>query len=204
MAPQTETPTQYPATTMTPETAPDCPDEGFALVQGLVYDQVYRFHAQHGGDLADLKSDAGWLFVSAHQQYKSGKKANGEPITCSYATKVRQWVWYGLFDAMRNRINRERIRPTDSMYRADGSVVEVPSPERPVFDPVEFSQELSDDARYAMDLALNPPKDLEAVVAGKGGEPRNVRSSVREWLLAHGWPKARVVDAFAEIKKALG
>ena len=107
---QTDT-AQYPATTITPATAPTDPGDGYALVKNLIFDQVHKFRGRFGGEFDDLVGEAHVAFMKGHTQVLTGATATGLPITAPYATEIRRWVWYELFDAMRTRVRRQKAAP---------------------------------------------------------------------------------------------
>ncbi len=190
----------YPAANLMPGDAPIDAGTGYELVKGLIFDQVYKFRRRYGGDVEELTSEAHLAFMKGHTQFVTGTRPNGKPLDAPYATEIRRWVWFELFDAMRARIQQEQ-RATVVPY--DDSLA---FPDRlPDFDIITWTDGMSDDARRAVALVLDPPEPIEEEAQAKGGSPRNYRSTVRAYLRgAEEWTVRRVNDAFAEIRRALG
>ena len=189
---------EYPAATMTPETTPKDAGEAYSLVKNLIFDQVHKFHQQFGGDFDDLVGEAHEAFLLTHNQYLTGKANSGRVYTNPFATEVRYEVWCILFDKMRTHTRRQAAHPFCCI--AEGQDFASHEYE---FKLEQFTEELSEDARFTVELLLNPPEEIEAVAIAKGGEPRNYRSTVRDWLQRHGWGVGRIDTAFNEVKGAL-
>lgn len=170
-------------------------EQGYAEVKGLIFDQVHKFRRRFGGDLDDLIGEAHVAFVQGHAAYYGGR-ANSP----HYDTEIRRWVWYELFDAMRTRVDRKRRVKFTSTTDNEDSFVAVQG----TFDTDAFMRRFGDDAQVVVRTALQPPPEVATVVAGKGGTPRNFRSTLRTYLKEEvGWPTDRINEAFAEVMEAL-
>jgi len=189
---------KWVATTLTPETAPKDPSLGYVLVEKLIFHQVHKFQYRFGGEFNELVCEANLAFVNGHAEYISGISPTGNKISCSYATQIRRWVWYRLFDAMRNRVRRQNQIPIVPMIE-DMDYEDM----TPVFELTDWMEGLGPDAAYVADLALNPPPDIELIANSKGGQPRNIRSTIRVYLSDYLWEKERIDAAFDEVKAAL-
>jgi hypothetical protein len=185
---------------MTPDTVPHDPNDAYELVRNLVFHQVHKFRRRYGGEFDELVCEANLAFVKGHAQFTTGKTATGKTITDPYATEIRRWVWYEMFDAMRTRLRRKAIAPMVAIKEGQEF------PDRlPEWDVSSWAAELGPDARLAVELVLNPPAPIENTAEAKGGEPRNYRSTVRAHLAADlGWSTKRINAAFEEIRRALG
>jgi len=192
---------QYPAANLKPGQQPDDPGEGYELVKGLIFDQVYKFHNRFGGEIDDLTSEANVAFVMGHEQFCKGVRPNGTPLDTTYATEIRRWVWYEMFDQMRTKLRQYKANPVSSLDAMEGFDVE---DEQVDFDAAGWAEELADDARYAVCLVLMPNPEVVATAVAKGGQPRNFRSTVRQHLTQEGWNPDRINNAFEEIRGALG
>jgi len=183
---------------MMSEDAPLDPADGYVLVRDLIFDQVHKFRRRYGGDFEELVGTANLAFVEGHHRFVGGVRPSGKPYCTTYATEIRRWVWYTMFDTMR----AER-------YTQKRHVVTVPIDDLEIgqfsyeFDVRDWASGLGEDARYVVELLLYPPEDVEAMIMDKGGEPRNFRSTVRAYLTSVGWTAERVGSVFAEIKRAL-
>jgi len=185
------------ATAAAVTTPPTNADEAYKLVKNLIFHQVHKFRNQYGGEFDELVGEANEAFVRGHQQFCRGTSPTGRVIEADYGTEIRRWVWYTLFDKMRTRVRRQNHTPMEAICDRDFAAPATTHN-------TEWAEELSDDARYAVELVLHPPEAIEATAEAKGGEPRNYRSTVRQYLRTQGWAVARVNEAFSEIKGALG
>lgn len=183
---------------ITTATPPTDAGTAYETVRPLIFDQIYKFKARFGGDLDELEGEANLAFMKGHTQYIGGTRPNGKPIENAYHVEIRRWVWFELFDAMRQRVDQKRRYGTpeavgDLAYTFEDTC----------FDAVAFARHLDDDARTVLQLVLDPPICVVVKAERKGGEPRNIRSTVRAWLRSAGWHAARINDAFEEIRSAL-
>jgi hypothetical protein len=186
----------WPAATMTPATVPQCPDVAYELVKNLVFDQVHKFHRMYGGDKDELAGTAGVAFVRGHAQFVTGHTKSGRPIKEAYATKIRMAVWYTMFDVMRARIAKNDA--TEAIVDRDFAC-EVPA----IFDREDFEDGMGEDARRVVGLLLDPPSEVERVSEAKGGDPRNLRSTVRQYLVKESWSTDRINAAFNQVRNQL-
>lgn len=169
----------------TPETL----EAGYAAVRRLIHHQAHRFCKQYGGDLEDVIGDAHLLFMRGHANHTRAEAGN-----YTYATRIRLCVWYGLFDAMRKQVQR---RSKVSFTPINDEALRVVAPRE--FSMCVFESGVSGDAAFAARLAIHPTPELKRMFAARGGEPRNMRSCIREHLLARGWPQERIRAAFEEL-----
>jgi len=117
----------------------------------------------------------------------------------AYPTEIRRWVWYRLFDAMRVRLERKRnVKFTSTADQEDVYTARTTG-----FDTDDFMSRLTPDAQIAAGLVLTPPPAIEKEASGKGGSPRNYKSTVRTYLRVQGWRNDRINEAFEEIAEAL-
>ena len=176
-------------------------EEGFEAVSGLIYAQVHRLIREHGGEFDELIGDAYERFLKGHKVYMDGKTVGGKPVPASvpYSAVIRKWVWYGLYDDLRMRCRRHRIAPMETQEDFDPVAV-VPDP---LFVP-ELMEELGEDGRFVARLCLDLPDALYDAAMARGGAPRNIRGTVREFLRGGGWERDRINAAFADVARALG
>ena len=192
MTPTTEP--AYPAATMAPDEVPEDINEAFALVEGLLFDQVHKFHLRYGGDRDDLIGEAHEAFMKGHAEFITGKTNGGKAIKDPYATSIRRWIWFEMFDRMRSRIKANDA--TEAIGDRDFALDTTED-----FNVNDWG--LGEDALRVVKLLLEPPRSIRIPAERKGGSPRNYRSTLREWLTDRGWTATRINGAFAEIKHAL-
>ena len=68
--------------------------------------------------------------------------------------------------------------------------------------PFDF-EGFSEDAKTVISLVLDSPAELMAMAEGKGGQPRNWRSTIRTHLQDIGWAASRIAASFEEIREAV-
>lgn len=162
--------------------------EVFAQYIDLIGSTVGAFVARYGGHYETLLTDANSCFLLCCNQV-----APTDPV---FPKKLKQWVWYGLFDDYRTRTGVRRQTTTVALVMEPS----MPCDEDPFFDRYA---DLSDDAQTAIHMAIDPPPCLAMKATARGGRPQNVRSTLREHLLACGWKNTRISEAFKEVKHAL-
>lgn len=173
-------------------------DSRYEEVRALIFKQVYRFASQYGGDVDDLTGEAHIHFMQGDRQFAKGETATGIEIKQPYHVVIKNHVWYGLFDTMRTRARRHSKAAMVQAGETDVTLTDTHT-----FNARVLAIDSSDDARVVLELVLDPPAELEREVRAKGGEPRNVRSSVRGYLRDNGWTPERITTAFDEIRKEL-
>lgn len=190
----------YPAATMRVGEAPADAGAGYNLVKNLIFSQVHKFVNRYGGDFDDLVGDANMAFMKGHAQFTAGVTSTGLPIEGTYAAEIRRWVWFELFDAMRIRLSRQHAAPMVEIAEGEDFADTRPAE----FSLEDFTDGMSEDACLVAGLAINPPPAVEVAANEKGGNPRNIRSTIREYLRNEcGWGAERIGAAFDEIRKAL-
>lgn len=169
--------------------------ETYVDMERLIHATVWQFVRKHGGDVEELFSEAQMHFMECCQAWREGRN-NSEDL----AVEVRRWVWFGLFDTHRTRTgHRRKVKRkmvTEGIelvadYRGQG------------FDIVALCDQLSEDAAVVARLTLETPAELARVADAKGGEPRNLRSTIRAYLAGLGWAADRINESFDEIRRAL-
>lgn len=187
---------KYPAATMAPAEVPENVNEAYELVRPLLYHQVSKFKRCYPTtDHDELVGQAEVAFVRGHWEFKSGKTNGGRTIKDPYATSIRRWIWFSMFDAMRARITKADA--TEAIGERDFIANDPP----PRFDVADLG--LEEDGVYVAELLLDPPRSLAIPAEKRGGSPRNYRSTLREWLSDRGWAASRISAAFAQIKNSL-
>ena len=148
----------------------------------------HKHQAKCGGDIDDLMGTAGLIFMEAYSSH--------DPEQSKFSTWLYQTVSFGLISATRIR---RKVRVIADSEATEFNAVEQPAPK---FRLGEFLAELSDDAMIVARLMLETPGELMAIADNKGGQPRNIRSTVRQ-ALTKQWGERRVTKSFAEVKGAL-
>ena len=164
-------------------------EETYGEVEDYIRWQVWDLVRRYGGDFEDMMAEAASVFVAAYQTYQPG---GGHP---PFTIWLRNFVRWTLIDELRIRLKHQaRHDPVDpaAVPRTYGT-----------FSPAGFAEELGDDARLVVKLVVDTPAELLDIVQGKGNQPRNFRSSIRQYLAEAGWTAIRVAAAFREIQRAV-
>lgn len=181
---------------MTPEEYRNTAGEAYTAVEEVVRRTAYAFWRRYGGNLDDIMADANYAFMMGHRDNLSRK------LPDPFHVQVRRWVWYELFDDYRQRCRRAAKCPpargvdvaaTPDPYAADTGA----------FCMAALCEGLTADGVFCVRLVLEPPAEVAAVATAKGGEARNIRSTVRAHLIGLGWPRERINEAFEEVRSAL-
>lgn len=151
------------------------------LHEGLVIGTACKFYRSFGGDLREITADAFYLFTTACHSYE-------EKAPLSYW--IRQRVWWGLLDERRRKLKRFRHEKVDS-------VPEQSYEERHEYD---WRDNLSEDAREVVEVALDPPPDVLCLRSDRPCK-RVAQHMIHQYLRDCGWTKRRIRKAFREVEQ---
>ena len=180
--------------------APPSPTQLFEESRELCDRTIRGFIKRHGGDYDDYASRSNDLFLDAYETYYVTDAANyvARRQLTTWDTWLRRWWWSGFADMVRS-VARRKVRVTCCELNPNALTYT----DEPEFELATFMGELSEDARAVVGLSLAPPPELASVAAGKGGSPRNFRSTLRQHLRAVGWAAERITETFDEIGTVL-
>ena len=174
-----------------PKPLPSPIDDTYKDVENLVYHICHVFQSKHGGDFDDLLSIAHQVFMDAFNCWTPGLA----PFTSYLSTCIYRRL---LLEKRQN----SRI-PTISLDKTETSIGWDPVDKSRSFSIKDFTEELSDDAKLIISLVLETPTELAKIINDKGGHPKNVRSTIRQYLTKLNWTYNRISESFDEIKKVL-
>lgn len=161
-------------------------EQTYADVEKLIAKTCWQFAKRFGGDVEELIADANTHFMRAYMA------ASFDSSKSKFSTWVRTIVWRGLIsDARHNRRHRVEM----DLDLLEGAC------ERPTID--ALFEDISEDARIVVALAIQTPDALYDVAMARGGCPRNFRGAIRDYLEGLRWTAERITESFAEIKDAL-
>ena len=162
--------------------------ETYKDVEKLIYSTVWQVVRRYGGHFDDLLSEANQVFLEAYESFDGSS---------SFTNWLRFNVWWRLVDVQRST-HRERSRyvPVEDVDIAERT--------RSDWRMQDMIEELTEDAALVVKLVVETPAELEQVYRAKGGEARNLRSSIRQYLIEMGWTAARIAESFVEVRRALG
>ena len=146
-------------------------------VEKLIFRMCWRYVQRHGGCFDEAVSEANAAFVRAYADFRPGK------------AKFSTWLWWKVRGALSGHRARSHRRAARVRTAAPGLLDRIASRER--FDPAAFCRELSGDAALVIEITLR--QDAAAS-----------KSAIWREIKALGWTIGRAVEAFAEIREALG
>lgn len=170
--------------------------ETYFDVEALLHQCCHKFAARYGRDLWTHDE----LLSVAHAAYMNAYLRFNPDSTQSFVPYCKRVVTHALLDQLRNYLVRGK------RTRYVGTAVDVPqdAQEHGEFRFVDLLDDLSPDARYVAQLALETPASLARLVrTAKAGGGTGVRKVLREYLLGMDWPRDRVTACFEEITAAL-
>lgn len=163
-------------------------EETYIEVENLIRKEVWRIIGKYGGDFDDLMTEASAIYLVAYDSFGT---SSGTKFTTWLVNNLR----WGLIDKVRNRINHERRFSVIDDQQISKNYRD--------WKPSDLIDELHEDAKLVAKLVLDTPEEIMQVYMGKGGQPRNFRSTIRDYLIEMGWTASRISESFAEIRQAL-
>lgn len=135
----------------------------------------------------ELRSEAYYGFLVASQSFKQDK-----------GTQFSTW----LYSTMWNRMLRYRKRQYRFSIREE--VTELDSmPERVRFDFEQFLSKLSEDAKTAVMLTINPTKKMMKEVNNSRQQMMTYKSCIYQELKKLGWTPTKIQQVFTEVHEVL-
>lgn len=161
----------------------DAITETYTDTERLIYKTIHQFVRRYGGNVEELKEYVGLCFVRAYRSYDRDKAA--------FSTWLRWRVWTYLMELYRQRA-RESSRLTFMDLDPDAHT----APR--MFNRLAFVDNLSEDARLVVELALDTPWQSQP-------SPQAIRGCLWAYLRqpAIGWQAARIRQSFREVRLAL-
>lgn len=171
--------------------------ETYLEVKGLIFDTVYKHVQLYGGDFDEMLSEANVVFMRVYKIYK--------PERGAFSTLLVTCIYRELTDMLRKRIaDRPFWGSSIDADRGNGSMADkIQDTHVGKFDRDGFASSLSHHAQIVLNLTLNAPKEIAEIAIGKGDEPRNWRSTIRDFLYNNGWSSEEIATSFDEIRNAL-
>lgn len=164
-------------------------EETYHDVENLIYDLCWQFKRKFGGDINELIADANTHFMRAYQAQSF------DPSKSKFSTWVSNIVWRGLLcDHTRDRTRRVQVIASEKMDLNEAKLES---------KLLAAMAELTGDAATVLRLVVDMPEELAAASRARGGQPRNIRSALREYLAGIGWSYERVAESFDEIRSIL-
>jgi DNA-directed RNA polymerase specialized sigma24 family protein len=169
-------------TTLEPRTPME---ETYEDVRMLIYHIANRFNARCGGDIEEQVAIGNLAFMSAYETWQPGKATK-------FSTYLSLIIW--------RKLHREFMKKKQQQARAD--MVHLgfdPTDDRRQFDIESLKDGLSCAGRYVLNLVTNPPVEVLETIQAKGGQARNISSTVKEYLRSLGWAQQQIMETWQEV-----
>lgn len=173
-------------------------EEAFELVKDKVYRVADQFWMRCRPRLRrdDARASSHYWFSQCwHKYHERGPE--------EFTRLIGRYIWGGLTNDLRQKILHDNGTKCDIIGREAIARKAYRQRQTTLEAMQEISDELSDDAQTVMMLVLDTPSDVAKVIVGKGGQPRNFRSTIRDYLRGLGWSTLRVKESYAEMKRVL-
>lgn len=162
----------------------------YSDVEKLLQSLCWRFCRRTGAPFDVAMSEANAAYVAAYNSYQPGRGS-------TFATWVRRRVDYALREFARQHAN-DRLAKTRRFGPSEDTA------DRERFDLTRFAEELSNDARTVIRLAIEPPTDVMlSAHTSYGPCPSGLKKGILEFLADIGWTAQRIGESFREIGEAL-
>lgn len=171
-------------------------DETYQDVEKLIYHAVHKFYKSHGGDIDEMIGVANQVFMDSYEAFDASKGTFTGFLYLNITRRLQDLYWHE-----KRRKTMSLDSETEDGTTFAGQVEDYRTSKD--FDLMEFAEGMSQDAMEVLKLVLESPAELASVAMGKGGNPRNWRSTVREFLYGMGWSGERISESFEEISGAL-
>lgn len=187
------------STTLTLPT--NCPiTDTYRDVEYLIHHICHLFKEKHGGDFDDLLDVANQVFMDVYRGFREGSA----PFTSYLST----CVYRRLLDEKRRSMRIKTISISGSGrkndYEEGRGDIQLEDKSTPTSSPLnDLLDGLSEDAKVIVSLVLETPPEIAKIIEGKGGHPKNVRSTIRQHLTEMGWAYTRIAESFQEIGQVL-
>lgn len=171
--------------------------ETYSDVHKLICHTVHAFVRANGdryGTFDELLAQANLEFVKSCSSFEVGRGTK-------YSSWCRWVVHKSLLEHQRTVSRRHKQCQITVMDMSEDDTI---GSSDSTFDLVAFKDELTSDAQYVTELALNPPRSLCTVLRETSGRSaRSTRNGIRQYLYGMGWSKSRVDTAFEDITTTL-
>lgn len=154
-------------------------------VKSFIFEQVKRARRidyKHRHDYEDLVSEAVVGFMEAYNSFDPRKGTIGR--------RASFLAWYRLL----HYLQTEPPVPIELKEEVLGSSRDKP------FWLVDLLDELSEDARFVVELVLDMPEDLALIMCEEDLAPITV---IKYYLIGGGWSGSKIASVFKEVREAL-
>lgn len=172
-------------------------EQTYQDVEKLLSWVVTQFVKRYGGDWDEYRSEANVVFLNVYEAFNPdlGSFANVLAISVK-----RRLIHRRNMNLRRRMDSLDRQVPGMDKGTLGDLVADAP---KSTFSLQGLADSVSQDAKLVITLLFDAPAEVESEAEGKGGTPRNWRSSIRTYLRSKGWRNDRIAESFEEIKQAL-
>lgn len=168
----------------------DALTDNYEALESQIQNLCKGWSRRRGGDEDELIQESFLYFVRAIDDFDG----RGE-----WAKFVLYRLKMNLLENARRIQHRRACRPIDHNYELSNLMAQ--PDHRHKLD--QLLEELPLDAFVVTHLALAPPPAIQEEIDRKGGTPRNIRSSIRSYLMDLGWSASRVAESYSKVADAL-
>ena len=171
----------------------------------LIVNTISKFKNTYGGDFDDYLGESSIVFMNVYREFN--------PKLGAFSTLLVRSLWNRFIDLIRREGDYKNHFRTvldsystvsEDTHTLASSLEDHRTDEHGfVFNMKEFAEEMTEDARTVLSLVLESPTEIAQVAEAKGGEPRNWRSTIRNYLYSMNWTADRISETFEEIGMAL-
>lgn len=166
-------------------------EKKYESVRKLIDTVAIRFWEKYRGDREEIFAESRLHFMKAFRTYNKRH--------AKFSTYVWLKVWNGLLDT-----KRKQARQASKLNKVTLEFSTVKKKEK--FELDKFLSQISDDARFVVDLALNPTPSTEWYLKQKDYRRQLgqvMRKIIKSQLRRRGWNSSRIVSAFKEVRETL-
>ncbi len=171
----------------------DATTETYWDIRNLIFDTVWKFQQQYGGDFDEMVAEANLIFIKYFLSHNSD--------TSQFSTWLHFGLWKGLIDF--KRFIREQNKYTIIKHLEEiENFYEYPVVQE--YRTWELLFDLGEDAKIIVQLILNLPDDLQkTIIAQKESQTLSKRKLMIHLASLLGWSYGRIKESFQEITAIL-
>lgn len=175
--------------------------------QEMVEKIAKQFYYKHGGNLAELISEANEYFMDIYHGYNNevvigNEKTKDKSYYSPFPVYLRQKMIYKFLDKARSIATKRNGHLQEFGYDVEWLK------DKEYFSIDNWLDDLSSDAKFVAQLAIDPPPDIRLTAKQNGGDSFgcDMRAGIVAYLsdrATWGWSGQRIWDAMQEVKDAI-
>lgn len=169
----------------------------YPLYEKLIYSTCWRFKKRFGGEFDELVGEANLIYVNeVKRYYETTMDSNKGELPLS--SWLAQKIWFGLT----NKRNRHENKWANMVEHDEEKHPTHESAARH-FGFVDLMDELSSDAKHMVNMLLDSPPHLKALIEDNNDSMRTIKYTLTKYLKTRGWGVTRIKHTFREIAKVV-